>query len=87
MPGVFYARFPVSLMSGSTGSVAVENSYSFHLVCAEYNDSFHLIYAEYDNRFRLVTSHDSIGRLKLLLAWTSDVANAQKIINTFLVRL
>ena len=56
-------------------------------VCAEYNDLFHLIYAEYDTRFHLVTSHDSIGPSKLLVAWTSGVASAPKIINNFLIRL
>ena len=46
-----------------------------------------LIYAKYDNGVHFVTSHDSISHLKLLLAWTSGVANAPKIINTFLIRL
>ena len=76
-----------SVMSRSVCSMAVENSYPSHLVCAKYNNLFHLIYAENDNRFNLVTSHDSIGRLKVLVAWISGIANAPKITNTFLLRL
>ena len=64
MPEVFHVRFPLSVMSGSVGSMAVEYNHSLHSVCAEYNSSY-LICAKYDNGFHFMTSHDSIGHLKL----------------------
>ena len=75
--------FPVSVMSGSLCSIAIECNYSFHSICAKYNDSLHLVCAEYDNRFHLVTWHVR----SFLVARTSGVANAPRIINTLPIRL